>query len=125
MSKPIFTIEMLKEDTSKMTNLQKAKAIRAWAERRGRTAEQRKFALKRAGLYEYKHRQSKKAKSPKPNTGLWQVSVDEHGTKVFKNNGATLYGITPQEFALFEKAKSKKTAKRKTTNARAKSKKRA
>jgi hypothetical protein len=59
------------------------------------------------------------ASKPKGKPVLWQVSKDSHGTVVFKNKGATLYGISPKEFAQLEKKTrvSKKVAVKKRARA--------
>jgi hypothetical protein len=48
----------------------------------------------------------------KKNSGLWAVSTDSDGTKIFKNKSAKLYGITPSEYADFKGFKTIKKSKK-------------
>ncbi len=47
---------------------------------------------------------SKPKKSNHKNVGLWVASQAADGTKVFRNKNTKLYGVTPTEYAVFNKA---------------------
>jgi hypothetical protein len=101
------------KDIESLTSKQKAKAIRAYVARRGDKldAKVRGRALMRAGRYE-KESGAAVPKKSKSATGLWAVSLDSDGVKVFKNKSAKLYGITPAEYADFKGFKTIKKSKK-------------
>jgi hypothetical protein len=115
-SKPKFQLSMIGRNTDGMSNSQKADLCRRYANKRGLNKNVRKFAIKRAGLFDHLARQEKRPTKSKvsksKNVGLWAVSKDEYGNQIFRSGNKVLVGVKPDAFFASPFIEPKKATKK-------------